>query len=721
MTAPIYLSLVFHNHQPVGQFDYVNEHATHVSYFPLIELLEHHPAIHVGIHYSGHLLAWLEQKNPDLIHRLRVLVERGQVELLTGGYYEPILVALPDEDKIGQIHKLSEALKNYFGTETSGLWLAERVWEPHLPKTLAQAGVRYTILDDTQFEAIGMDRHSALFGYFITEEQGNTLTVFPSHSVLQDGMPWQPVDKLISFLRAEADKSLPSFQPKLALVAQDGEKFGTWPGTYELCWGDGKYMESLFTALEKQSAWLKVVTPGEFMKRQPALGRIYLPSTNQSEMAEWSLLPDAALIFRDMRRTLETRPNSRRFLTGGTWRGFLIKYDEVNHLQKRVLQVSPKVHGMRRGRRRDEALNLLWAAESSDPFWHGIFGGIYLFKFRAAAYANLIAAEALADGDYAELTLTNADIDADGRPEVSLSSEPFNAIWSTAGGGALIELDYKPAQLNLLNILSRHREAYHADLIAASREGRITTPDMPAYADYEGIPSPYIRAKEPGLDKLLVYDWHRRASFIDHFLREETTLQEFYHAQYAEQGDFVNQPYRTELKHNPRAGRVALTRDGHVWINNRHQPVTINKVFNFEKDSSQYEVTYILSHPSATPVPLRFGVEMVFGFDGGEDLQLCATLFNGDPTRRSMNIIAGVDKINQFQVDNRLRKLNVLTDFSQQASSVWWFPLESVRLAEQGYERSYQGTVFLCLWNVVVPPERTWTVSIVQRVMERGA
>jgi hypothetical protein len=157
-----------------------------------------------------------------------------------------------------------------------------------------------------------------------------------------------------------------------------------------------------------------------------------------------------------------------------------------------------------------------------------------------------------------------------------------------------------------------------------------------------------------------------------------------------------------------------------VWINSRHQPVTINKVFNFEKEMSHFEVTYILSHPSATPVPLRFGVEMVLGFDGGEDLQQCAVLFNDDPTRRSLNSIAAADHVDSYHADNRLRGLSLSTEFSQQATSVWWFPLESIRLAEQGYERSYQGTVFLCLWNVVVPPERTWTVSIVQRVTEHG-
>src|SRR5215475_5098120 len=107
MTGPMYLSIVFHNHQPVGQFDHVSEHSTNVSYMPLIELLERHPQIKVGLHYSGSLLEWFKQNRVDVVERLRVLVYRKQVELITGGYYEPVLAALPDEDKVGQIEKMS--------------------------------------------------------------------------------------------------------------------------------------------------------------------------------------------------------------------------------------------------------------------------------------------------------------------------------------------------------------------------------------------------------------------------------------------------------------------------------------------------------------------------------------------------------------------------------------------------------------------------------------
>ncbi len=385
MTAPIYLSLVFHNHQPVGQFDYVSEHSTHVSYLPLIELLERHPGVRVGMHYTGPLLDWLKAHHPELIERLRTLVALGQVEILTGGYYEPVLVALPDEDKIGQIQKLTATIKETFGYQASGMWLAERVWEPHLARPIAEAGVKYIIVDDTHFEGVGFDKDKELFGYYVTEEQGHAVNVFPTLAYLRYSIPWSPVATLIDWLRSEADQPLPSFIPKLAFMGDDGEKFGTWPGTYQHCWGDGKYMELLFSALDQNADWLKTTMPSEYIAQFPALGRVYLPTASYMEMGEWSLPPDASHQLSTLRHAFEEEHRSDvvRFLRGGIWRSFMVKYEEINHMQKRALAVSEKVHAMRRGRKRDEALDLLWAAQSNDPYWHGVFGGIYLFNFQS--------------------------------------------------------------------------------------------------------------------------------------------------------------------------------------------------------------------------------------------------------------------------------------------------------------------------------------------------
>jgi 4-alpha-glucanotransferase len=719
MTAPIYLMLVFHNHQPVGQFDYVNEHGTNVSYLPLIELLERHPRVKVGMHYSGPLIGWLKENHGDVIERLRALVARNQVEMLSGGYYEPVLVALPDDDKIGQIEKLTSELRQTLGGEASGLWLAERVWEPYLASPIARAGMRYVIVDDTHFENVGLDKDKDLFGYYITEEQGYALGVFATLAYLRYAIPWQRVDTLIEWLRDQADQPLPNYQPKVAMMADDGEKFGTWPGTYEHCWGDGKYMESLFSAIEKNGDWLKTATPSEYMAQCPALGRIYLPTASYFEMGEWSLPPDESHQLTELKARLEEehRADVVRFLRGGLWRNFMVKYDEINHMQKRMLMVSQKVHAMRRGRKRDQALDLLWASQSNDPYWHGLFGGVYLFNFRVANYAYLLAAESAADGDDEAQTLVRVDFDRDSHEDIIVTGSPLNAIWSPALGGALLELDFRPAQYNLYNIMTRRKEAYHIDLVNAAADNTIITPMSIYTPEVENAKA--IRAKEPGLEKLLIYDWHRRAAFLDHFVGPSTTLYEFYRAQYAEQGDFVNQPYEiVETTCNGVEATVRLRRRGHVWVGESLQPVTVEKKFGLTQGDPALAVTYTLSYDGGSaPIDVRFGVETVVGFDGGQDLQYCSLRINDYDARRPLDELCEIEAVTSHAADSNLRNITLRTGLSK-AAFLWQFPLETITLSEAGFERGYQGTAFLHLWNVRLVPGEPWQIVFSQTVQQ---
>src|SRR5438552_2289783 len=101
------LALVIHSHQPVGNFDHVIEEAYRKSYRPFVEALLAHYSIRISLHYSGVLLEWLEARHPEFFDLLRLLVSRHQVEVVGGGFYEPILVAIPDADKLAQMQKLS--------------------------------------------------------------------------------------------------------------------------------------------------------------------------------------------------------------------------------------------------------------------------------------------------------------------------------------------------------------------------------------------------------------------------------------------------------------------------------------------------------------------------------------------------------------------------------------------------------------------------------------
>src|SRR5438552_13414719 len=174
----VHFLLGVHNHQPIGNFDFVFEKAYARAYLPFLEAMERHPRLHWNLHATGILWDWLEAHHPDYVDRVARQVEEGRLEILTGGYYEPILPALPDADKSGQIQKLTHYIQKRFKTTPRGMWLAERVWEPHLAKVLHDNRVDYTLVDDSHFLMTGMNEDQ-LEGAFVTEEQGLPVTLLP--------------------------------------------------------------------------------------------------------------------------------------------------------------------------------------------------------------------------------------------------------------------------------------------------------------------------------------------------------------------------------------------------------------------------------------------------------------------------------------------------------------------------------------------------------------
>src|SRR6185503_9957847 len=196
------------------------------------------------------------------------IVASGRVELLTGGFYEPILAILPDGDKRGQIQRLSEFLTREFGVRPRGMWLAERVWEPHLAKALHDAGVEY-----------------------LAERRGRVPTL---------------------------------------TVVDDGEKFGAWPGTHKLVYDEG-WLNTFFDRV-LSAGWLRMATFSDVLERQPATGRVYLPTASYQEMGEWALPAEAGRVLEEAKREvgpLQAGARVAGLLRGGFWRNFLVKYPEI--------------------------------------------------------------------------------------------------------------------------------------------------------------------------------------------------------------------------------------------------------------------------------------------------------------------------------------------------------------------------------------------------------
>jgi alpha-amylase len=658
------------------------------AYLPFVDALERHPGVRVSLHYSGPLLEWLAAERPIFLERLRDLVSAGQVEMLGGGWAEPVLASLPERDRLGQLTRMAEEVERHFGRRPHGAWLAERVWEPSLPSSLARAGYGWTILDDAHFRAASIPEEQR-WGAYTTEDQGELIRLFGTEQGLRYLIPFGTVEDTIAHLRANATAD----GTRIGMMGDDGEKFGAWPTTFEHCWGSGRWMEDFFEALEANAGWLETVHPTAWLAAHPPIGRAYVPTGSYAEMGEWSLPPAESLAYTSaLHRAIEENLPERRWLRGGFWRNFQVRYREINDLHKQMLRTSAKVDAMPDGAAKARALDHLYRGQSNDCYWHGLFGGIYISHMRLATFEQLIAAEDLADGD---ATLAGPlDTDLDGIDEVVLAGPGQVVIVDVAEGGALGSWDIRPVRHALAAVLRRRPEASHAML---REHPEIATDDDPA-----GTTSIHelVRVKEPGLAEYLHYDAYERRSGLVRFLEPAVTPRTWAMAASPELGDFLTEPF--ELLRLDEAG-VALRRQGSVEGGAGRLPVLVSKAYTVSADrrSPRLELTVAVENGSDRALTTRLGIEWnLTMLGGGGNPQ---AWYDVDGERTAHDASGERNDVTEVRQGNDHVGVIVSTTIAP-AADAWWAPIETVSNSENGFERVYQGSALLLSWPLTLGP-----------------
>jgi hypothetical protein len=506
-----------HLHQPVGNFDHVFEAHVADVYRPLIRQLTQRQLRPVLLHMSGPLIEWLEQHDAGLLDDIGRLVADGAIEPLLGGMYEPILAAIPRADRVEQIVWHRERIQRLFGVDPSGLWLTERVWEPELPADLADAGVQYVLVDDRHFLVSGYGRDE-LHQPFRTESDGRAVTVLAIDERLRYLIPFHDPAATGELLRSMRDAGAP-----LAVYADDGEKFGGWPGTKALVYGRGWFDAfcDMLSALRDEGV-VQLVRGRDAVRDVPSRGPAYLPTASYQEMEAWALPPEAnrrlTALERDLGEERMAGPD-RAFIRGAHWRNFFSRYSEANRLNKKMAALSAL--SRTRGDPPD-VRRAIGRAQCNDAYWHGVFGGLYLPHLRAALWRQLAVAEgALRAGE--RLTAETIDFDHDGADEIWVHGANFSAIVAPARGGAIVEYTQFAAGINYADTLTRRREAYHFPAPSARRT---------ASAE-ENVPSIHDLESGFGLAEPPPEDLDDRAIGVARVLPASLALDDYAAARYA--------------------------------------------------------------------------------------------------------------------------------------------------------------------------------------------
>lgn len=688
----IKFSFGIHCHQPVGNFDFVFEEAYRKAYQPFLEVVEKFPDFKINIHYSGILLDWIEKHFPEHIALLGKLVSRGQAEIMGGGFYEPILSAIPARDAVGQIKMLSGWIQRKLGTRPRGMWLAERVWEPVVPTTMKKSNMEYTVIDDSHFKYSGL-KNEDLLGYYITEDVGNAARIFPISQKLRYTIPFQAPEVTLEYLREIASE-----EERLIVFADDGEKFGVWPGMHEFVFEKG-WLENFIRLICDNLDWIRIVHFSEAVDTIRPLGRIYLPTASYAEMMHWALYPKAYREYEDFENYLKHQKLFEKYgiyIRGGFWRNFLAKYSESNQMHKKMLYVSElawKAKEETGAPGTTRALQHVWASQCNCPYWHGVFGGLYLGHLRHAVYREMLKAENLLRKKDDPGKIVQVDYNEDGFDDLIFETPQLNLYLEPAFGGRITEIDFLPREFNILNTMSRREEGYHRQLreAAEKKTGARNPGDNDSVASIHDI----VVSKEEGLEKFLNYDFYERRTLIDHFLGADTTIENFQTAKYRELGDFYNSSYRLVKKRkNKNSLFVEMERRGTIENNGKRIPVLLNKKLKVKTGSPEITIRYQVSTSHPHPIEVWFAVEFNFGLLAGyaddryyfsNDCEITPPNLASSGESEAIGHLGLVDEYSNIQIDLE----------SDKPALVWRFPIETISHSEAGFERVYQNSVVL--------------------------
>ena len=430
MKSGLSIILGSHNHIPYGAGDEDGEHIYAARLKPFLQTLNQFPKIPAVLHYSGTLLAWLETNHPQLFHILEGLIARKQVEILGGGFYEPMMPLLPHADRIGQIELLTAYLRRKFGKRPQGCWIPQAAWEQSLVGVLDACGMGYTFLGEDHFVAAGFSG-AGLGAPCVSENQGKIAIVFPLSERLREAFAVQDADLVLDRLIQDtgSQDALVSVFPEQLFAGERGEPVEASYGRF-------------FESLSRISGAVEFTTPAKYCKNLGRLPKAYFP--------------------------------------GDAGRNFLIDCPEANDLYAKMMFTHALINQLRGDKaRKQNAREELWKAQgytlfvprtdaSAAPPGGGNSADIRRASLRKAVYKALLGAERICRGQ-GKFTpsLLAFDFDFDGKAEYLFQDRNVNC-YVTSAGASVFELDYLPKTWNYLDTFSgdRFRRTAFADQLS---------------------------------------------------------------------------------------------------------------------------------------------------------------------------------------------------------------------------------------------------------------
>jgi alpha-amylase len=648
---PVRLIVALHHHQPVGNSVDVLEECHARTYQPLLEAIEQQPEMSFVLHYSGPLLDFFKRYHPDFLDRIHNLLDQKRVEMLSGGFYEPVLPDLLEADQLGQIRKMNHWLEQAFGIHPKGCWLAEGV-----------LGMEF-------FYRAGL-KMADMTGHYLTTYHNDKLCVFPGNHALRSFFKGDKQEEFWTYLKRQANRD-----EQITLVTTiNVDKWGNLPGTQ--CHAKETFPYVL-GELCRERDWVQLITFEEYFKNAGARARIDLAGGITAEMSGWSLQGRARTEFLIAKHELQKRHDADRFwafFQAGSWSGFRNRYKESLLMRQKQHRMRELIHTIQP--QNDHLLDLLWSAQCNTAYWYGEYGGIYIPELRAAIWNRLLTIEEELRQTQLFWQVDRRDLDSDGENEIQCTNSELCVVFKPNYGGCCTEFSHLRSHTCLNNVLTRLDEREDVSALEGSQ------------------PS---------------YDWYSRHMAQDHVFARGIRVENLEKGTEVELGDFVNQPFTvTLLEDDGQSVKVQMEREGGLYRNQIRQSMLIRKTFKLGRDHTGFELSYEIVNTSEMPLSAIWATEWNLLLDPRNPSR---DVFLVDDQLNPNNGNWQVDCARELTIESPRTGLRWALQMDQPAM-IWSYPIQHEWQNSPASSPERQGNAFLIGHELDLPPKSAFYLTI---------
>lgn len=395
-----------------------------------------HPKISFSFYLPCSYVEWLSEKHPEFLLILKDLTNRKQVEILGGGYYEPIFPLILPVDRIGQIEENTTNLRKKTGKRTRGIFLGDSIWDPSLISSFKTCGIDYVIVNS---ELIPEEvPHGKVH---IVEDMGKTLYVIPYRKCIDNFDDLPDPQELLGKIKYYSELNNDENQ-------KDSEHlfFTSFPISELGKLIDSNWLETFFQ-LASNSPLFDFSTPSNYIKTYQDFQQTFIPAGCPKEIRKWALQP-----------FVQSSDSSSSKNTN--IKNFMYTYQEVQYLYSRMTYTAIILTQCKGDKIRKKCTReYLWKAQRQDSYWFLGADGICKTQNRENAYKNLLLAEKSVRETSNSLSdsFLSFDYDMDGRKEYIVHKNDYNAFISLCGG-MIFELDLILTAKNYCDTMKRIKD-----------------------------------------------------------------------------------------------------------------------------------------------------------------------------------------------------------------------------------------------------------------------